>query len=234
MKKISEKTKTVITKTTKYETDSGLVIIETAVNKRKKTFTIEKQGDLHPVPLDLPEDFFQKDYNDFWDVRKREAKIEKIEDFEKYPIYFLNFGAEELFDENMNIVAKPYRFSYIGSLKEKIPNDPIYAKIMEKLKEHPFVLELEEEMIPGYNQNFWGQKGIKNAKVFLSQEKYEEIYKTAKEQDKEFWSSRMRDAMRMNYEGSVDFNVYGDEISALLKEYHSREAYYERDDCSCY
>lgn len=187
MKKLGTRTtKTVIKKTT-YETDKRIQIVETTTNGRNKTFTIKEKDGLQPVPLDIGKDFFEKEYNVFFDVRKKQAKIKNIEEFENYPLYYLDFRAEEIFDENKKIITKPYIFSYNGSLKEKIPDDPIYKKLIQKLKEHPFVLELEEEMIPGYNSDFSGQMGIQRARVFIPQEKYEEMYKKAKEMDEEFF-----------------------------------------------
>lgn len=225
MSKIKKvKVETDVIKRTTYRTTEGLTIVETAKNDEDKTYNLFSEKKLSALVLDVPKDSFKEGLPSLNEIADKVVTIKDLSDIDKYFICYIDYSSEIIFDINKKIMTKTYTFDYIGSLSENIPNDPIYKELIEKLKEHPFILELSEEKIPYYNSNFSGQKAIKEMKIKISQEKYEEIYKEAKEKDKEFWSVRMSDAIKMSYENN--FNIYGKEISKLLIKYHNQERIY--------
>jgi len=210
-----------ITKKITYRTDTGLTVLETIVNDNDSTFYVSSGKYLDALIFDLPKDYFKKGLPPFKEIQDKVVKIKSLEDLDKYLIYLIDYRSEIIFNTNKIPMTKTYSFNYIGSLTEKVPNDPYYKALIEKLKEHPFVLELSEDFVPYYNADFHNQKGIKQAKIRISQEKYEEIYNVLKEKDKKFWSVRMSEAIKMSYENN--HNIYGDEISKLLKDFHNQE-----------
>jgi len=213
--KVKKNKKTVVTEKIIHETDLGFLMTETIINGKHKGVTLScKDKGLDPFVLDLPEDWAEN-YEDFYGLLGcYQIKPKTVDEVDEDKIYFVYSSGHMLFDKNRRIISVPYLFNYIGSLREKEPNDPIYAKLIKLLKKHPYFLSLEEEEIPYYNCSFSGQKGIAEAKVLLPQDKYEEIYEKYK--DDEFWSCRLTDhlSMSLNCVG-----IYGDEVDALLKEY---------------
>lgn len=214
----TNKTESVI-ETITHLTDKKFSIIEKIVNGNLESINLVSKNRMTPMFLDIPKDYFIKQYKDFYDLTKLSKKLTSIKDVNKYPVFFLYFDGHKLFNSERNIISIPYTFNYIGSLAERFEADPVYAEIIKKLKTHPFVLNLEEYEIPYYNRDFYRQKGIKIATVLTSQEKYEEMYLKYKELGIASWSVRIGDIIKLSY--GTHFNLYGEEITELLKKYYS-------------
>jgi hypothetical protein len=228
MKILQTKKSKKIIETIRHKTDIGVDVVETIINKKHVALELSgKDKELTPVFFDEKKAFLKTSMKKFLDphyafvdyINDHKKEISSIDFINLYPIYHVFYSGWVLFDQNKRPISLPYATNYIGSLKEKRTNDPIYKELIAKLKKHPFVLSLEEEEIPYYNHEFSGQKGISWAVMQVSQEKYEELYKHYKEH--QFWSVGMHDAIKMNYDTTV--NVYGDEIWALLKEHWKYE-----------
>jgi len=203
-----------------HQTSLGFDIIETITNGKHKGVALScKDKGFHPVMLELPKDWVEK-YTEFDDLFNYQIIPKKIEDIRETKIYFTYTSGLMLFNRNRQIVSIPHFFDYIGSLKEKEPRDSLYVKLIKLLKEHPYVLLLEEEEIPYYNRDFPGQYGIRTAKVQLPQNKYKRLCEKYKEE--EFWSCRMTDDISMHHHC---LGIYGDKIDALLKKYWKKETY---------
>jgi hypothetical protein len=236
---LSSKKKTTVTKTeTKtHKTDVGIVFQESWINGEFRGVSAhypkDKKGDYWPVFLDAEKAFTpeaMKEYEGFEEfIEKYSVEIKSIEDIKKYPVFLAFHSGWVLFDENMKPIALPFIFSYIGSLREKIPNDLHYKKLIALLKKHPFILELEEEEIPYYNSDFYGQKGISHAKTLLSQKMYEKMYEACKKQ--EYWSVAMGEIMELcSYSRVRELNVYGVQISKLLKLWDDQKEKHDSED----
>jgi hypothetical protein len=210
-----------------YYTDSAFSIKESIkeVNgkKTKHIKVIHKNKNLYPRILEgFNENFLKTIYEDFWDLEKLKKDIPSVEDLQdsELEVYFLFADGHMLFDSNMKIVSIPSIFDYAGSLSERHQGDRVYRELINRLTIHPYVLKLEECNIPSYNSDFYNQRGIFRAKVLLPQEKYEEIYNYVK--DRKFWSVAIQEYIRMSY-CYTDINIYGDEITALLKKYWKKD-----------
>ena len=219
MKKIKEDITT--TKTITYRREDGLTITETTVNDKEKKYRLFSGKNLSALVLDLPKDYLKDGFPSFNELSDYVVEIKSLEDLDKYYICYIENASQTIFNLNKKIISKVYNFDYIGSLSEKVPDDLAYKNLIDKLKNHPFVLELSESKIPYYNASFRGQNGIKEMKIRISQAKYEELYKESKLKDKQFWSVRMSEAIKMSYDN--EFNIYGDEISKLLSIYHKQD-----------
>lgn len=220
------KRKTITEKIT-HQTDKGFNIVETLTNGKQSGFNItcKDSKDIgSPIMLDLPDSWID-DYTEYRDLFKHEFQPMCIEDIDEDKVFFAYSNGHMLFDKDKKIKSIPYIFNYIGSLKEKRPNDPLYAKLIELLKKHPYVVSLEEEEIPYYNCSFNGQKAIGRAKVLIPQDVYEKLYNQFKD-IKTFWSVRMGDFMKLSY--YQDNWLYGEEIEKLLNEYNDSKE--EEDD----
>lgn len=217
------KTKTETTVRNTYKSDLGVSVLETVVDDGKSSYVLLKEDEnLTPVLLDIdPNSLFESKFT-FEEMVSKSVGMQGFEDLEKYPLYYVSFRNGEVFDKDNQIVSTACTFNYIGSLSERSPNDAVYAELVAKLKEHPYVLKLEEKEIEYYNSKFHGQKGLSFAKVFLPQEKYVELYEKAKTADKDFWSVRMKEAMSLSYAFEKLRIVYGKEINELLQEYYSK------------
>ena len=212
----SRKRKT-ITEVITHKTDAGFNIKETIVNGKKKSIELTcRDKNIFPIMLKLPKDFIEK-YDSYYDIFKHEIKPKTVEDVLGENIYFAYNSGHMLFDKNKNIVSLPYNLNYCGSLTENYRDDPIYAKLISQLKEHPFVMNLEEEEIPYYNRDFDGQMGIKKCRVLLPQAKMEELYNKYK--DDEFWTCSIKDNVAMSYNTEDIRKLYGDSIDTLVVEY---------------
>jgi len=211
--KVSEKE--ISKKINTYKTEKGLEIVETIENGKLKSVNIKEDKNFgFPYILNLPENWIEE-YDDFYKLYEYRKDIKSIEDLKEEEAYFLYSSGHMLFDANKKIVSIPYTFNYIGSLEEKCENDAVYKKLIEALKKHPYVLEIEEKEIEYYNSDFDGQKGISLAKVYIPQEKYEQLYNKYKET--EYWSISMGNEMKMN----LITDLYGEEIENLLKKYYN-------------
>ena len=209
--------KEIYTKINIYKTEKGLEVTETFENKKLKSVTLNPDQTFgFPMMLNLPDNWIDE-YNDFGYFYKHKQEINKLEDIKEDKIFFLYSAGHMLFDVDRNIVSIPYTFIYIGSLKERHEDDKVYKKLMKLFKKHPYVLQLEEEEIAYYNSAFEGQKGIKLAKVYIPQKKYEKLYNKYK--DEGYWSVNMGSEMKL---GTVT-DIYGKEIENLLKEYYRRK-----------
>ena len=222
MKKISEETTTVVTKKTIYENENGISILETNING-EILYDFISDGDLYPCLIDVDNLPDNPSYHDYDNNR---VFLNSFDDLDKYPLYYLYLSGHEVFDENKKIISTLKSFSYIGSLSERVENDILYQELIEKLKVHPFVVSLVDSSIPYYNANFDEQKGITEAKIFLSQEKYEELYLKSLEEDGEYWSVKLHDAISLSH-GTADYNVYGESISNLFKKFLEQDEYYD-------
>lgn len=231
------------------KTDLGVDIVETLVDNNSKSLVLHypKNPEYRPVILD-PKAFKNlKDYDNFGEFiekssispkwkKKTKKEIRSGKEFtpelENSNIYFSYYSGYILFDSKLNPVSLPYIFSYIGSLREKKRNDPLYKKLITLLKAHPFTLQLDDEQIPYYNADFSGQHGIARAKVLLDDATYLKLYKHCRKKNntsrfrspstEDYWSCRMTDYMKLN-ECYTDFNIYGDEIFAAFKEWAKTE-----------
>lgn len=216
-KKISEKN--ISTKIITYKTKNNLKIVETIENGEVASITIEelfKNKEFgSPIMLNLPKNWI-KEYENFYTLYEYKKEISNLEEIEEEKIYFLYSSGHMLFDANKNIVSVPYIFNYIGSLRERYEDDKVYRKLMNLLEDHPYVLKFEEKEIESYNSNFDGQKGIHLAKVYIPQEKYDQLYDRHK--GKEYWSVNMGEEMKM----ACVTDIYGKEIENLLKEYFKK------------
>ena len=239
MKISTPKKKSVITKTEikTYTTDVGIKLQETWINGEYRGISAyypkDKKNEFWPVFLDAEKAFTpksMKEYEGFEEfIQKFEVKPASIEEAKKYPIFLAYHGGWILFDEKMKPVALPFIFSYIGSLQEKIPGDPLYRKLMDLLKKHPSILELEEEEIPYYNADFSGQKGVKIGKTLLSQKMYEKVYEACKKQ--QFFSVAMGEIMELcSYSRVKVLNVYGAEIGKLLEKWSNQTEFHSHNE----
>lgn len=203
-----------ITTRTIYKTDACFNIIETITdNKSHNIKLVCDDEELEPMMFDFPEGW-KNECKRFEDIYKYAINANSIENIDLNNVYFVYSSGNMLFDHNKEIVSTPYTFGYIGSLQQRFENDQVYKKLIDLLKEHQFVTNLEEKEIPHYNADFSGQMGIYIMSVVLSPEEQKKLYKKCT--PSEFWSVRMRDYVRMSlgYTG-----VYGPKIDSLLKEY---------------
>lgn len=241
MKIISDKKKTIVTKTEikTYKTDTEIFFRETWINGEHKGITADitpKKGDKNEYQsVFMKKNAFSKnamkEYKGFfeWIEEYRETNISSIEDIKKYNVCISYSGGWIIFDEKRKPISIPYIFDYIGSLREKMPNDPIYKKLISLLKKHPSVLELEEKEIEYYNQDFSSQKGIGSCKVLLPQEMYEKVYVACKKD--EYWSVKMHDMMKLcPWANKYGLEIYGPEIAALAKKWEKQTEYKDEEN----
>jgi hypothetical protein len=212
LKIIKTKIKETITKTVTYQT-KHFDIVETVINDKLDSIRLTcDDKDLTPMMLNAPD---WNQYKNFYYFLDQRIKIKSLDDIDLNKVYFAYTAGHVLFDLNKKPVSIPYLLNYIGSLKERHPNDKVYERLISLLKEHSFVIELKTDKIPYYNATFSGQRGISFAKILLSQEKYEELYNKCKGGD--YWSVRMKD----NIKFALNTDIYGNEIKDLLEEYHN-------------
>jgi hypothetical protein len=226
-------------KATKWLSTNNLIVTEHFVNEKQKGVTVEYKGKLKDIwPTFLPKSAFSKKQMDNFDnypdwICKNYKEIKTLKDLEKYYPYLNYNGGHILFDINEKPISLPLSFDYIGSLEEKSSGDENYAKLISLLKKHPYILKIEEQEIPYYNSNFQGQKGILRATAFIPQKEYEKLYRYCidfcKGRDKEFWSCSMHDIMKLSYNG-YEYDLYGKEITELLKKHYTTETTVENSD----
>lgn len=201
-------------------------------NEFLKVITIFKNGVLKETKLKstndkyaaviLCNDFDPTLIESYDSIYKCILPIKHIQDLNKGKLFFLYTAGHLLFDENMKIVSIPYVFNYIGSLKERFYQDPIFKKLIEKLKKHEYVQNLETSTIPSYNSDFSAQLGIEICKVYVPQKQYEKLFEHYK--DNEYFSVRMKEIIACSW-NSPEFNLYGKDIHKLLKEYWTTKEY---------
>ena len=210
--------------------DNSLLITEHFVNGRQTGINVEYSGELKNIRVVFftKEAFSKKEMKEFTYYRewlvKNSKTLKTLKDFNKYIPYLSDGSGEILFDINEVPVSLPLSFSYIGSLQEKNYNDEIYSELFRLLKKHPYIMSIEEGEIPYYNRDFSTQKGITQAKVYIPQDEYVELYNYSKEickgKEKDFWSCKMHDIMRSSYNW-YGYPLYGKEISDLLTKYYT-------------
>ena len=204
-----------LTETITHKTDLRFSIVETVVNgKLQDTKLTCRERELQPILLDLPEDWVNQFDAYSW-LHDYEVKIKDIDSIDENKIYFINESHGIIFDKNKRIISLPYFFDYCDSLSENYPKDPIYAKLIALLRKHKYILKMEEETIPSYNADFSDQKGIKRAKAYLPQKKFESLYKKCK--GTSYWSCEMHRYVSMGLHDRV--GIYGKRIDKLLNEY---------------
>lgn len=136
--------------------------------------------------------------------------------------YFYSGYSFALFDCNGDAVSLPMWFD---SFTERVPNCPIFEKIMHELQNHPYVKELEIEQIKSYNSNFKGQRGIKRAKVYLPDEIYKNFYAMLKDSKPKI---DFYDLLKLKVWDANSPDVYG--IIDLLVQYNRIKEYYDEDE----
>jgi hypothetical protein len=212
---------------TSYVTDCGIELIKTVVDDEFKDISIiGTMPHTYPMLLNIPKNYFIDTYEQFNDLYKLNIKLKSVGEFNENNLYYLYTAGNMLFDKNENIVSLPHRYSYCNTqLYERIPHDPLFNKLMELLKNHPYVLKLELDTIPEYNSSFYGQIGIMDMKVHIPQNVYEAIY--AKYKNINNWSLILKDIIGLC---NTDFNLYGYEILKLYNDYIQVDEYIENED----
>lgn len=234
MKIISKRKTKTITETIRHKTDAGITIIETIVNGKHKGFTLDSKLKIeksehrlnYVIPFLFKKGAFTKkamkrfidykNYNILSFIDDHKVKLTSLDDINKYDLYFYYSAGEILFEKDLVPISMPYVFNYIGGLREKQNKRKIYEKLIKKFSSHPYVLYFEEEIIPYYNREFEGQKGIKIAIVYIPQKIYLTLWKKYK--DKEYWSTRIKEQISLGYNSNM--NIYGKEITDLIKKYN--------------
>jgi hypothetical protein len=203
-----------VTETVTHKTDKEFNIVETTVNGQLKDVKITcKNKKLSPVIMDLPADWVEQ-YQDYYTLSKYITKIYEAAPIDENKVYFMLISNWMLFDCNMKIVSIPFMMYDSSGLYENEPDDPVYRKLVEALKAHPYFLMLEEKEVEWYSRDFEGQKGIGKAKILLPQDVYESLYE--KYRNEEFWSVCMGDVIA----GRISSSIYGDEIRNLFEDYY--------------
>lgn len=216
---------TTITETTIYQSNNDNVKIQ-QIKTNGKVTSVRLLTDIKDMtPIMLPEDFDVSNLIHFLDMYIEVIKLKTISDISKGKLYMAYSPGYLLFDENMKIISIPLQFDYTGSLKERYYKDPVYKELIKKLKEHKYVRLLEEKVIPHYNSDFTGQKGISECIVHVEQKQYKKLYEKMKK-DKLF-SVRMKEVIMCSY-SYKDFNLYGKTIEKLLDKYYTEKI--ERDE----
>jgi hypothetical protein len=89
-------------------------------------------------------------------------------------------------------------FNYIGGVE----NEHYYIdKVLQYLKRHPFVLEVEKEEIPYYNRQKNRTEGLK-MKVLLSQKVSDKVWESVK--NKGFPTCAYKDSICCHYKKGLD------------------------------
>jgi hypothetical protein len=221
MKIFYDKTTTV--KTNYYKTDiKGLTITEEwrEIGLPK----ISLSSDIPNFsPIFLHKDCFNKkslmeyrNYRSF--LEKHVIEIKSIQNVNKYPLYFCYNAGHMIFDSNMIPMSLPVSFNYISSLRERYPNDILYKRLVLLLKKHAFILNLKDCVIPYYNTDFPGQKGVEHAVALISQKKYHKLYCKYKNNNTTF-SVNMKEEISLAY----ITDLYGEDIKHIIKEFLLKE-----------
>jgi hypothetical protein len=213
MKLFYDKTETI--KTKYYKTDvQGVTLTKEGggIGTEQKICLYHTNPNLFPIFLN--KNCFDKkslmeyvDYDSF--LEKHIIEI-NIDDINKYSLYFRYNAGHMLFDSKMIPQSLPISFNYIGSLREQHAGDQLYQKLVDLLRKHPFILNLKDYVIPYYNADFSGQRGVEHAIALISQEKYQKLYDKYK--NEEYVSSLMKEEITLN----CVTDLYGSDIEDIL------------------
>jgi hypothetical protein len=238
MKIVKTSKKRIITTTDikTYRTNTSVYFTETWVDGEARgvsahyTSRAKNAREFWPIFLD-PAAFSQEAFAEYKDygtwIQKWERKLASIEEVEKYPCYLAYNSGHLLFDVNRKPVSIPYVFDYVGSIREKRPDDPFFRQLMDLVTHHAYFLEAKEGEIEYYNCNFSGQKALKWGKVLLPQDVYEKLYESCK--NEQYFSVRMGEAMKMGWCYRRE-NLYGVQITELWKKWDAQKDYEKTSD----
>ena len=196
----------------------GVLIKETEQNNEVIEVNVCRNKELNAQPFFINKDDFYSAvkaswYDDIVKIFQKSQKFNSVQDIIGKDVFYFCFDSHTIYDENKNPISIVQKIDYIESIVdlESEKGHEIFLKLSELIENHPYVLYAEFKEIHYYNSDFNGPKGI-DALVYIPQEDYNNFYK-------DFNNARdLNKASRLSIE-SKDYNIFGEEITSLLKKY---------------
>lgn len=153
-------------------------------------------------------------YMEIMDNKKLFKKVSEKTEIDVNNIILLSWDSHTFWDVDENPLSCVYQVNYIGSLQEHPRyRDEKFDKLINKIKEHPYILKLNIDEIAYYNRDFEGQRGISYCEVFIPDKEYKRLWNVVK--DDKFPSVRLKDVIQFQTIKGID--LYG--LNKELKEY---------------
>lgn len=166
-------------------------------------------------------DLFALKNADLFSTAQELAKDFKNKKFVEKDFIFVCLGHYELYEMSQMPIPIVIYLDYIqGRYLQKNLDDTVYPKIMEKLKNSPYILEMEEFEIPYYNSSFSGQMGLKLAKLYLPKNLFYKIWLHCNHDVRGYVQNYLHTKNR-------DIDIFG--INKLLLEWEQVPEFSEED-----
>lgn len=150
-----------------------------------------KLGHCFPMYLPNKEQFYKDVQEKHYTTILEEYRGEKF-DFQKYlnkllkletkpeDFIYCNAGSHLFFDYNFTPISYVYFHDYSGQLSQRYRKSPLWKELVSKLKTHPYIKEVKTFVVPYYNSDFEGQRGVETIQSYIPQEEYIKIWEYIK------------------------------------------------------